>query len=56
LSKDVAELMFAFAHGAMHAKPTLPVRRPLMDRDPLQFWQIVSALLAVVLLLSLAWC
>lgn len=35
---------------------TLPTRHlPLMERAPLRFWQSVSALLAVLLLVSLAW-
>ena len=53
--QDVIELIFALEHGALHGAPTLPRRRPLLERDPLRFWQIVSALLAILLLVTQIW-
>ena len=53
--QDVIELIFALEHGALHGAPTPPRVRPLLERDPLRFWQIVSALLALGLLVSHLW-
>jgi serine/threonine protein kinase len=52
---DALECMFALEHGELHASPGPPRRRSLMERDPLRFWQTVSALLAFLLLLSGLW-
>ena len=52
---DVVELMFALEHGALRAAPIARRRRPLLERDPLRFWQAVSALLAFGLLCALLW-
>jgi serine/threonine protein phosphatase PrpC len=48
---DALECVFALEHGALHAAPGAPRRRSLIERDPLRFWQTVSALLALLLLL-----
>jgi serine/threonine protein phosphatase PrpC len=50
---DVVEFMFALEHGALHAVPAGPRRRPLLQRDPLMFWQTVAALLALALAAAL---
>jgi hypothetical protein len=53
--RDMIE--FAVEMEAGPARAPVPVRQPrtLYERDPLQFWQGVAALLAVALLLSLLW-
>jgi serine/threonine protein phosphatase PrpC len=51
---DVFEFIFALEHGAIRAAPPAPRRRPLYERNPLLFWKVVSALLALALGLSLA--
>ena len=53
--EDIIELIFAIEHGALSGAPTPPRRLPLLERDPLRFWQIVSALLALTLVLALTW-
>ena len=52
---DVLECIFALEHGELHAAPGAPRRRPLIERDPLRFWQTVSALLALLVLLVALW-
>lgn len=51
---DVLELAFELEHGAIRAAPVLPGRRPLYARNPLLFWQAVSALLALMVIVLLA--
>jgi hypothetical protein len=51
--EDVLEFMFELEHGADRASPITTNRLPLYDRNPLLFWKIVAALLALLLLLSL---
>jgi hypothetical protein len=51
---DVLELLFALERGMAGGAPARPRPRSLHDRDPLLFWRVVSALLAVALLLSWA--
>jgi serine/threonine protein phosphatase PrpC len=51
---DALECVFAMEHGDLHATPVPPRRRSLIERDPLRFWQTVSAVLALLLLLA-AW-
>jgi serine/threonine protein phosphatase PrpC len=51
---DVFEFIFALEHGAIRAAPPAPRRRPLYERNPLLFWKVVSALLALALGISLA--
>jgi serine/threonine protein phosphatase PrpC len=50
---DMAELAHEFESGPALAPP--PVRRPLTlyERNPVRFWQVVSALLAVALAVAL---
>jgi serine/threonine protein phosphatase PrpC len=49
------ECVFALEHGALHAAPGVPLRRPLIERDPLRFWQTVSALLVLLVLAIAFW-
>nr|WP_294529402.1 bifunctional protein-serine/threonine kinase/phosphatase [uncultured Rhodopila sp.] len=51
---DALECLFALEHGEVHASPAPPRWRPLIQRDPLRFWQTVAAVLAALLLLSVA--
>ncbi len=51
---DALEFIFALEHGAKHAMPAQPRWRPLIERDPLRFWQVVAAVLAVLLVGSIA--
>jgi serine/threonine protein phosphatase PrpC len=48
---DALECVFALEHGELHAAPGTPRRRSLIERDPLRFWQTISAVLALILLL-----
>jgi serine/threonine protein phosphatase PrpC len=48
---DALECVFALEHGELQASPGTPRRRPLIERDPLRFWQVVSAILTLLLLL-----
>jgi serine/threonine protein phosphatase PrpC len=52
---DALECIIALEHGERLAAPGLPRRRPLIDRDPLRFWQTVSALLALLVILMALW-
>ena len=52
---DAVECIFALEHGELHAAPGKPRRMSLIERDPLRFWQTVSALLAFGLLLTAIW-
>jgi serine/threonine protein phosphatase PrpC len=49
---DVLEFMFELEHGADRASPISVERKSLYDRDPLLFWKVVSAVLAVLLMLA----
>lgn len=50
---DVIELLRALEHGgSLQVRPRRQV--PLIERDPVRFWQVVSAALALLLALSLA--
>jgi serine/threonine protein phosphatase PrpC/serine/threonine protein kinase len=51
---DVFEFIFALEHGAIRAAPPAPRPQPLYQRNPLLFWKVVSALLALALGISLA--
>jgi hypothetical protein len=53
--EDVFEFIFELEHGAMRAAPAAPRRQPLYERNPLLFWQVACALLAMALVASLAW-
>jgi hypothetical protein len=52
---DVMEFAFELERGAIQAAPAPSRRRPLLERDPLRFWQLTSALLAGMLLVALAY-
>ena len=52
--QDVFELIFELEHGAMRAAPAAPRRQPLLERNPLLFWKVVSALLALALVVTLS--
>lgn len=53
---DVLELAFEMENRvAADAEPLQPLGRSLYDRDPLLFWKLASAALALALLISLAW-
>ena len=52
--QDVLEFMFELEHGADRASPIVVERKPLYHRNPLLFWKIISGLLAILLLISLA--
>jgi serine/threonine protein phosphatase PrpC len=50
---DMAELAHEFESGPAHAPPP-PRRQPtLYERNPVRFWQVVSALLAIALAVAL---
>lgn len=49
---DLDELLFELEHG--HLRPPPRRRAPLIERNPLLFWQLLCALLALLLILSIA--
>lgn len=49
---DVEELIYRLEQGSTRAVPP-KAWQPLIERDPVRFWQAVAALLAVALLLAL---
>jgi serine/threonine protein phosphatase PrpC len=51
---DVLEFVIALEEGPA-AAPAPVGKRPLLDRNPLLFWKIVAAILALALGVSLAW-
>jgi serine/threonine protein kinase len=51
---DAVEFAFELENGSLRATPLSIGRVPLYERDPTRFWQIVSALLLVSLLIALA--
>ncbi|MDJ1156997.1 protein kinase [Chelatococcus sp. SYSU_G07232] len=51
---DVIEFAFEIENGAARARPSPPQRTSLHERNPLLFWQVVAALLGVLLIISLA--
>ena len=51
--EDALEFIFALEHGALHAAPGRPRWRPLIERDPLRFWQTITVVLAALLIASL---
>ncbi|MGP8171623.1 bifunctional protein-serine/threonine kinase/phosphatase, partial [Rhodoblastus sp.] len=52
---DVLEFAFEIENGAQRGGPAEPVRTSLYDKNPLIFWQALSALLVVLLAIALAW-
>jgi len=51
---DAVEFAFELEHGSLRAVPVSVARTPLYERDPTRFWQVISALLLVALLVALA--
>jgi hypothetical protein len=51
---DAVEFAFELEHGSLRAVPHAVQRPSLYDRNPTAFWQMVSALLLVALLVTLA--
>jgi serine/threonine protein phosphatase PrpC len=51
---DVIEFGFELEHGSLRAVPQTLERPPLYERNPVRFWQVISALLLVALLIALA--
>ena len=52
--EDVLEFIFELEHGADRTRAGPDRRQPLYHRNPLRFWQIVSAILATLLAVALA--
>jgi serine/threonine protein phosphatase PrpC len=50
---DVMELAFDLENNLTRGAPAAPPKRSLYERDPLRFWQVVSALLLLALILAL---
>ena len=50
---DAVEFAFELEHGSLRAVPQRLERLPLYERNPVRFWQIVSLLLFVGLLIAL---
>ena len=50
---DAIEFGFELEHGSLRAVPQAIERPSLYDRNPVRFWQVISALLFVALLLAL---
>jgi serine/threonine protein kinase len=51
---DAVEFAFELEHGSMRAVPQSIARPSLYERNPVAFWQIVSVVLLVALLIALA--
>ena len=51
---DAMELAFELENGLMRGAKAQPARLSWYDRNPLRFWQVVSLLLALALMVSLA--
>lgn len=51
--EDVLEFIFELENGADRASPINVARKPLYQRNPLLFWKVTSALLAIALAMSL---
>jgi serine/threonine protein kinase len=51
---DVIEFGFELEHGSLRAVPHTIERPSLYDRNPTRFWQVVSMLLFVALMIALA--
>jgi hypothetical protein len=48
------EFAFELEHGSLRALPQSIASPSLYDRNPVRFWQLVSIILFVALLLALA--
>jgi len=51
---DVLEFAFELENGAARTRPATKGKLPLYQRNPLLFWQALSVLLTLALILSLA--
>jgi len=51
---DAVEFAFELEHGSLRAVPMSVARTPLYQRNPTRFWQVVSTILLIALLISLA--
>ena len=51
---DVIEFGFELEHGALRAVPQTFEQPSLYERNPVRFWQVISALLLVALVIALA--
>ena len=51
---DAVEFAFELEHGSLRAVPESIARPALYDRNPVRFWQVVSVILFIALLLALA--
>ena len=51
---DAVEFAFELEHGSLRAVPHALRGPSLYDRNPTAFWQVISALLAIALLIALA--
>jgi serine/threonine protein kinase len=49
---DAIEFAFELEHGAVRAAPAPPQHSSFCDRDPLRFWKIATAVLAVLLVVA----
>jgi serine/threonine protein kinase len=52
--QDAFELAFELENGALRSAPARPRHQPLLERDPLRFWQGVALLLLILLIAALA--
>jgi len=50
---DAVEFAFELEHGSMRALPQSMTRPSLYERNPVRFWQIVSVLLFIALMMAL---
>ena len=50
--QDIIEFIFELEHGAERASPIHLARRPLYAQNPLLFWKTVSALLALLVVIT----
>jgi hypothetical protein len=51
---DAIELAFELEHGSLRAVPQAIEPPSLYERNPVRFWQVVSALLFIALLIAAA--
>ena len=51
---DAVEFAFELEHGSMRAVPQSIAKPSLYERHPVRFWQVVSVILFIALLVALA--
>jgi len=51
---DAIEFAFELEHGSLRAVAHVVERPPLYERNPVRFWQVVSIMLLIALLIALA--